>query len=191
LQINQLRRAALRAEGEEQRTRVERQTGGAVTVDLDRAALSPQQMVDADRLYLQAASVEFVINDGTHHLPDHRRMDVTYRGSYYPLHVNGELRRMTVIQPLQQAPADPASLTYTRETPQGIITSGMGSDPKSGKPTRELSFEPREPSKGKEVIHLSGLTPEERSLFNPFNHISHESRPDVPRPEPKPFPDDF
>gem|GEM_PF-3803976 len=105
--------------------------------------------------------------------------------------VNGELKRITVIQPLERMPTDPTSLQYERETPQGRIISNIRKDPKSDKLIRELSLEPRKPSNGKEVIHLSGLTPEERDLLGPFNHISHESRPEVPRPKPRDFDDDF
>jgi hypothetical protein len=148
-------------------------------------------MVNLDRLALSGGRVELTINDGAFHMPIKRELGVTNRGDYYPLHVNGELKRITVIQPLERVPTDPMSLQYERQTPQGRIISNIRKDPKSEKSIRELSLEPREPSNGKEVIHLSGLTPEERALLGAFNHISHESRPEVPRPKPRDFDDDF
>lgn len=180
--MEELRRQALQAEGVEQKWHVEGMSARAVTVDMNRARLSPQQMVNLDRLALWGGRVRFTINDGVFKEPIEREWGVTYRGDYYPLHVNGEIKRITVIQPLKEMPTDPTSLQYKRETLQGWITSSIGMDPKSGKPRRELSFEPREPSQGKEVIHLSGLTPEERALLGAFNHISHESRPEGERP---------
>jgi hypothetical protein len=148
-------------------------------------------MVNLDRLALSGGSVALTINDGAFHMPINRILEVTPRGDYYPLHVNGELKRITVRQPLEQMPSDQTSLQYERETPQGRVISSIRKDPKSETPIRELSFEPREPSNGKEVIHLSGLTPEERALLGAFNHLSHESRPEVPRPKPRDFDDDF